>query len=88
MRQQSKTTERPRLRPAPQKEQPLLYDRKRAAELLGGCSQAMLIAMEHAGTLQPIKLNRSENGKTFYRASQIHKLAEKGVTPAEEDGEQ
>jgi hypothetical protein len=84
----SKHEKRPRLMrgrppgPTPRKEQesvaPLLYTRKRAAALLS-ISEATLIAMEQAGTLTAVKLNRSENGKSFYRASDIHALAEKGV---------
>jgi hypothetical protein len=65
---------------------PLLYTRKRAGALLS-ISEATLIAMEQAGTLTAVKLNRSENGKTFYRSCDIHALAEKGVTPSEEEGE-
>jgi hypothetical protein len=82
---------RPRGRPLgsatrsePPVQQPLLYSRKTAAALLS-ISQATLIAMEQAGTLRPIKLNHSKNGKSFYRAADIHTLAEKGVTRAEGD---
>jgi hypothetical protein len=84
----SKYEKRPRLRgrprgPTPKKEpvqplQPLLYDRKTAAQLLS-VSEAKLIAMEQAGTLQAVKLHSSENGKTYYRSEQVHTLAQEGV---------
>jgi hypothetical protein len=83
---------RPRLRgrptgPAPKKEPvdvaPLLLDRKTTARLLS-VSESTLIAMEQAGTLDPIKLSRSENGKTYYRRAQVMRIAEGGVTPTEE----
>jgi hypothetical protein len=73
---------RPHLRggprgPAPKREPvaPLLYDRKRTAELLGGCSQSTLIALEEIGRLDPVKLHTSQNGKVYYRAEQVHALA-------------
>jgi hypothetical protein len=67
--------------------QPLLFDRKQTRQLLGGISEATLIAMEQDHILDSIKLNRSENCKTFYRASQVYELAEKGVPRAEGEGE-
>jgi hypothetical protein len=53
----------------------LLYDRTTTAHLLGDISTSTLIRLEAAGQLVPIKPSGRENGKTFYTAENVHRLA-------------
>jgi hypothetical protein len=53
----------------------LLYDRATTAHLLGDISTSTLIRLEEAGRLVPIKPSGQPNGKTFYSAANVRRLA-------------
>lgn len=53
----------------------LLYDRAEAGHMLGGLSTSTLIRLEEVGKLIPIKPSGCDNGKVYYTAENIHRLA-------------
>jgi len=56
----------------------LLVERSEARKLLGNCSITTLIRLEEAGTLTPVKLSGSPNGKTFYEHAELVALSKGG----------
>jgi hypothetical protein len=57
---------------------PLLVERAEACRLLGGISRSMIIRLEAQGRVTPIKLDCSNNGKTFYALKELQALAAGG----------
>ena len=58
----------------------LLYSRVQTREVLGGISNTSLQGLEKQGVLTPVRLTGKALGNVFYRAEQVHALAE-GATP-------
>jgi hypothetical protein len=79
-RQRQRRSERERQRRQRQREyqrsqcQRLLYSRAEAQEMLS-ISQSTILRLEREGVLPPRKLAGSPNGKTYYAATDLQRLA-------------